>query len=77
MESKKILAWTALSLAAMTQPAAAASGETGTGVPRFGIYSDPAITHIQVWTLDDATIAFPAGCTSLWHANSVLCSRST
>ena len=66
MKSKKILAWTALSLAcAMTQHVSAASGEMGTGVPRFGIYSDPAIAHIQVWALDDATVAFPAGCANL------------
>jgi hypothetical protein len=66
MKFQTILACATLGVAyAVTQPAAAASGEMGTGVPRFGIYSDPAVAKIQVWGLDDATISFPAGCTYL------------
>lgn len=66
MNSQRVLAAATLSLACvLSQPATAASGEMGTGVPRFGIYGEPAGAHIQVWALDDSTIAFPAGCVSL------------
>jgi hypothetical protein len=45
--------------------ASAASGELGTGVPQFGSYSAATGMHTRVWRLDDATLPFPAGCTSL------------
>lgn len=48
--------------------ASAASGEMGTGVPiLFGNYSSVAFPSqgTNVWALSEATIGFPAGCTSI------------
>lgn len=42
-----------------------AEGDMRTGVPNFGIYSPVAGSKTTVWSLDDATTPFPAGCTSL------------
>lgn len=44
---------------------AVAAGELGTGVPSFGSYSDTTGQHVRVWRVDEATIPFPSGCTSL------------
>ncbi len=41
----------------------AATGEMGTGMPIFGVYA--AYNYTKVWSLANATINFPAGCTSL------------
>lgn len=43
----------------------AAQGEMGTGVPHFGLYSSATGTQALVTSLADATVAFPAGCTSI------------
>ena len=40
----------------------AATGEMGTGKPQFGVYSG---NQTIVFSLADATINFPAGCTSI------------
>jgi hypothetical protein len=62
----KVLALVTVGLACVVSHGAnAASGEMGTGVPKFAIYGDLVGAHIQVWAIDDSTIAFPAGCTSL------------
>jgi hypothetical protein len=41
----------------------AATGEMGTGIPSFGVYA--AYNYTKVWSFANATINFPAGCTSL------------
>lgn len=45
----------------------AAQGELGTGIPKFGIYSAAlgVSAYTAVWQLEDATVPFPSGCTSL------------
>lgn len=39
----------------------------GTGVPDFGLYTDPTPigSQIRVWRINNATQPFPAGCTSI------------
>jgi len=49
----------------LCQGALAAQGEMGAGTPHFGMYSAATGTQIRVWSLASATIAFPAGCSSL------------
>jgi hypothetical protein len=43
----------------------AASGEMGTGVPEFGMYSDATGAEVRVWRLTNAALGFPAACASL------------
>lgn len=55
-----------------TMSAHAATGEMGNGVPQIGIYSGAAgHGHIRIWSLANATVNFPTGCTS------ILISRTT
>jgi len=54
---------TALALSA--ESGFAASGEMGTGVPHFGVYSEPTGTFMQVWSLANPTVPLPSGCTAL------------
>jgi hypothetical protein len=37
----------------------------GTGIPHFGVYSEPTGAHVKVWTIADASIALPTECTYL------------
>jgi hypothetical protein len=52
----------ALALAANN--AFAASGEMGTGVPHFGVYSHGG-AYMRIWSLAQITRPLPSGCTSL------------
>ncbi len=48
--------------------AQAATGEMGTGIPEFGIYSSVVVApagQVTIVSLASPTINFPAGCTSL------------
>ncbi len=45
--------------------AQAAMSEMGTGIPHFGIYSAATGANIRIWSLANATINFPTGCTSI------------
>jgi hypothetical protein len=55
-----------------TLSAHAAIGEMGTGVPQIGIYSSAVgVAHIRIWSLANAAVNFPAGC------SSILISRTT
>jgi hypothetical protein len=45
--------------------ASAASGLMGTGKPLFGVYGQPNDPKVVVWWLNEATVGFPAGCSSL------------
>jgi hypothetical protein len=56
---------TALSLLGMTAPTFAASGEMGNGKPEFGVYGAVQGVHTIVWSLRDATINMPTGCSFL------------
>ena len=40
-----------------------AQGEMGVGIPDFGIYGGDLGFKAIVWSLNDATTPFPAGCT--------------
>jgi tetrahydromethanopterin S-methyltransferase subunit C len=42
--------------------ATAAVGEMGTGIPNFGIYSVAIGSAVRIWSLNEATVNFPAGC---------------
>ena len=42
-----------------------ASGEMGTGVPHFGMYSAATGMQLVVFSIANATRPFPAGCTNL------------
>jgi hypothetical protein len=55
----------ACGISAISQPALAATGEMGTGIPRFGIYSQAVGPAVLVWSLTNPTVPFPAGCSSL------------
>jgi uncharacterized membrane protein len=55
----------ALAVVMLALPARAAQGEMGTGVPHFGSYSAATGVVTKIWGLADATVPFPAGCTSL------------
>ena len=48
------------------QTSSAAMGEMGTGIPQFGSYSAPVGVRTTVWSLDSATVSFPAGCTAIY-----------
>jgi hypothetical protein len=43
----------------------AAQGEMGRGVPSFAVYGEVTGAHIRVWSVDNALVQFPAGCTAL------------
>jgi hypothetical protein len=43
----------------------AASGEMGTGIPNFGLYSQATGLQIRVWNLSSATMSFPVGCVAI------------
>jgi hypothetical protein len=43
----------------------AAQNEMGTGKPVFGIYGQAVGAEIRIFSLNDATVAFPSGCTFL------------
>jgi hypothetical protein len=43
----------------------AAQNEMGTGKPVFGIYGQAVGAEIRIFSLNDATVAFPNGCTFL------------
>lgn len=43
----------------------AAQGEMGTGVPKFGVYAAASGGATLVWSVENATVPFPAGCTNL------------
>lgn len=45
--------------------ATAAQGEFGVGVPQFGSYSSATGVQIIAWRIDDVTVPFPAGCSSI------------
>ena len=45
--------------------ASAASGEMGTGVPHFGVYSAATGMQIVVFSVASPTRPFPAGCTNI------------
>lgn len=44
----------------------AAVGDMGTGMPHFAIYSAATGANIRIWSLANATINFPTGCTSIF-----------
>jgi hypothetical protein len=52
-------------MALASSPIYAATGEMGTGVPNFGIYSQATGMSIIVWSLGNATRSFPSGCTNI------------
>ena len=52
-------------LFALTFEATAASGEMGMGVPNFGQFGDPVGGIVVVWSLSNAVIPFPPGCSFL------------
>lgn len=43
-----------------------AAGEMGNGVPQIGIYSTALGSNIRIWSLANATVNFPTGCTSIF-----------
>ena len=45
--------------------ASAASGEMGTGVPHFGVYSAATGMQIVVFSIANPVRPFPAGCTNI------------
>jgi hypothetical protein len=62
------LAW----LAVASGSAVAATGEMGKGVPAFGSYGGDLGVYTIVWRLTDASIPFPAGCSSLMVTQATL-----
>jgi hypothetical protein len=50
----------------LLQNASAAQGEMGTGTPHFGVYTESFGGAAIVWSLANATLGFPAGCTYLY-----------
>jgi tetrahydromethanopterin S-methyltransferase subunit C len=65
---KPILCKTLASLccgAMLVGQAQAASGEMGTGIPHFGVYSAGTGVSTIVWSLKNAAIGFPAACGSI------------
>jgi ABC-type enterochelin transport system permease subunit len=63
MKILRILTLSAMFLAA--ENATAATGEMGTGVPHFGIYSAATGMQIVVFSIASPTRPFPAGCTNI------------
>jgi ABC-type enterochelin transport system permease subunit len=63
MKILRILALSAMFLAA--ENASAATGEMGTGVPHFGVYSAATGMQIVVFSIANPTRPFPAGCTNI------------
>jgi hypothetical protein len=49
----------------LTHSAFAATGEMGTGIPQFGIYSAATGVQTLVWSLSNATIPMASGCSRL------------
>ena len=48
-----------------TMDVCAATGEMGTGIPNFGIYTPALGSAARVWSLSEATINFPVGCSHI------------
>lgn len=66
MSMKKVFKAAAIITAIATAGGAvAASGEMGTGVPHFGVYSAATGMQILVYSIANPTRPFPAGCTNL------------
>ena len=64
MKKQGFLLGCALALAAGN--ASAASGEMGTGVPTFGVFSQATGATIAVWSLANPSTPLPAGCQTLY-----------
>ena len=60
---KRILRCFSASIFFASMNVSAATGEMGTGIPSFGVYAGSNVTI--VWSLANATINFPVGCTNL------------
>lgn len=56
----------------LSTPAPAASGEMGTGVPQFAVLGDVMGAYAKVTALSNATVAFPAGCSTLFLTPATL-----
>lgn len=54
-----------LSAHLLATPSWAAQGDMGTGIPQFGLHSIATGQYAIVWGLQNATIPFPVGCTSI------------
>ena len=66
MINRHVIASVLLLAALTSESVRAASGEMGTGVPvGYSMYSQATGTSTVVWSLQNASLAFPAGCTSI------------
>jgi len=66
MSMKKVFKTAAIVAAiAATGSASAASGEMGTGVPHFGVYSAATGMQIVVFSIANPARPFPSGCTNI------------
>jgi hypothetical protein len=49
----------------VAQGANAASGEMGTAIPKFALYSAPVGNYLRIYGGTNVAIAFPAGCSAI------------
>ncbi len=62
---KKMAALLMAGFATVPPSVFAASGEMGTGIPHFGLYSEATGTMLRVYHLDQATRPFPNTCPAI------------